>query len=74
MLMARKQVVSLKSSVGLLLNELQVEMQHMLSQSEAFFKLPKEQKANYSFDLVQHAHLLCNVLPSSQTLHVCTYV
>ena len=47
-------------------------MQHMLSQSEAFFKLPKEQKAKYSFDLVLRILLLRTVIFSSWGLRVRT--
>lgn len=36
---------------------LQAEMQHMLSLSEQFFKLPAEQKANFKFDLVRPKRL-----------------
>ena len=47
---------------------LQAEMQYMLSQSEAFFQLPREQKAKYSFDLVLHK-ILIRTIPLSTMLY-----
>ena len=51
---------------------LQAEMQHMLSLSEQFFKLPADQKANFKFDLVSCQGSLCQSLCTSHQMHVST--